>query len=54
MRALDEARLYATNGMWMYKHERSNMTLGGITPKPASPFRFGGLRTGSNRGVLLA
>ena len=32
-RDLDEVRLYATNWMWMYNHERPNMALGGITPK---------------------
>ena len=32
-RDLDEVRLYATNWMWMYNHERPNMALGGITSK---------------------
>ena len=32
-RDLDEVRLYATNWMWIYNHERPNMALGGITPK---------------------
>ena len=30
---LDEVRLYATQWMWMYNHERPNMALGGITSK---------------------
>ena len=30
---LEEVRLYATDWMWMYNHERPNMALGGITPK---------------------
>lgn len=30
---LDEVRLFATQWMWMYNHERPNMALGGITPK---------------------
>ncbi len=29
---LDEVRLYATQWMWRYNHERPNMALGGITP----------------------
>jgi putative transposase len=32
-RDLEEVRLYATNWMWMYNHERPNMALDGITPK---------------------
>ena len=31
---LDEVREFATQWMWRYNHERPNMALGGITPKP--------------------
>jgi putative transposase len=31
---LDEVQPYATQWMWKYNHDRPNMALGGITPKP--------------------
>jgi putative transposase len=33
VKTLDEVQLYATQWMWKYNHDRSNMVLGGLTPK---------------------
>ncbi len=35
---LDEVRLFVTQWMWMYNHERPNMALGGITPSSGWPW----------------
>ncbi|MFM4749016.1 integrase core domain-containing protein, partial [Aeromonas veronii] len=31
--SLNELQEFATNWLWVYNHERSNMALGGYTPK---------------------